>query len=96
MREISMARVEIPTSFIEKVHHFGASAPALGSTTGAGVGRGGTVFELSSGSWAFDLLSSLIGGEGPLYSNLIFDQAGNLYGTTYADGNSGYTRRLAS
>jgi hypothetical protein len=24
-----MVRVEIPASFIEKVHHFGASAPAL-------------------------------------------------------------------
>ncbi len=67
-----------------------SSGNIYGSTTGAGVGGGGTVFELSSGSWAFNLLFSLVGGEGPLYSNLIFDKAGNLYGTTYADGNSGY------
>jgi uncharacterized repeat protein (TIGR03803 family) len=54
---------------------------SMGSDTG-----GGSVFELSSGSWAFNLLYSFSGGEGPMLSNLIFDKAGNLYGTTYSDG----------
>ncbi len=67
-----------------------AAGNVYGSTAGAGVGRGGTVFELSSGSWGFNLLSSLIGAGGPMYSNLIFDQAGNLYGTTVSDGSFGY------
>ncbi len=59
-----------------------------GSTSMGGVKGGGTVFELSNqgASWTFNLLYSLSGGEGPMLSNLIFDQAGNLYGTTYSDG----------
>ncbi len=67
-----------------------SAGDVYGTTSGAGVGSGGTVFELSSGSWGFNLLSSLRGGQGPTYSNLIFDQAGNLYGTTFSDGVFGY------
>jgi uncharacterized repeat protein (TIGR03803 family) len=58
-----------------------------GSTAQGGVGNGGTVFELSSGSWLFNLLHTFGGGGGgPVFSNLIFDTAGNLYGTTNGDG----------
>ncbi|MFZ0706264.1 MAG: choice-of-anchor tandem repeat GloVer-containing protein [Candidatus Korobacteraceae bacterium] len=61
------------------------------SSYGLGV-NGGTVFELSpSGtSWTFTVLYTfpLVGtGEGPLDS-LIFDSAGNLYGTTNGDGSA--------
>ena len=53
---------------------------------------GGTIFELSpsGSSWTYTVLYSLplIGlGEGP-FDSLIFDSAGNLYGTTYGDGSS--------
>ena len=67
-----------------------SSGNVYGSTAADGVGHGGTVFELSSGSWSFNLLDSFVGGGGPYYSNLIFDKAGNLYGTTNADGANGY------
>lgn len=64
-----------------------SSGNVYGSTSMGGNLGGGTVFELSSGSWSFNLLSSFTGGgEGPMLSNLIFDKAGNLYGTTYDDG----------
>ncbi|HLI62596.1 MAG TPA: choice-of-anchor tandem repeat GloVer-containing protein [Terriglobales bacterium] len=56
------------------------------STLFGGSGGSGTVFELSSGSWAFQLLYSFTGFEGPVLSDLIFDQAGNIYGTTYNGG----------
>ncbi len=52
---------------------------------------GGTAFELTpvNGSWAFSLLYSFIGvccnQVGP-WATLVMDSAGNLYGTTYADG----------
>lgn len=59
-----------------------------GSTFSGGSGGGGTAFELSSGTWAFQLLSSFTGSiaSGPFLSDLVRDQAGNLYGTTYSDG----------
>ncbi len=60
------------------------------STFNGGSGGGGTAFELSSGSWSFQLLYSLMGNGngsgGPVLSNLIFDQEGNLYGTTQFEG----------
>ncbi len=56
-------------------------------------GRGyGTVFELSpngKGGWEEKVLHSFSGGKdgsNPYLSNLIFDSAGNLYGTTYYGG----------
>jgi len=61
-----------------------------GATSSGGSGGGGTIFELTpSGSgWEFHLIYSLsgYGGQGGPFANLAFDQAGNLYGTTYADG----------
>jgi len=58
-----------------------------------GSGGGGTVFKLtpSSGSWTYSLVYSFTGGHpgyggaGPI-ANLAIDGAGNLYGTTAADG----------
>jgi len=61
-----------------------------GATSSGGSGGGGTIFELTpSGSgWEFHLIYSLsgYGGQGGPFANLAFDQAGNLYGTTSADG----------
>ncbi len=46
---------------------------------------GGNVFELSSGSWSYSSLYCFMGGfgGGPNQSAVVFDQAGNLYGTTF-------------
>jgi uncharacterized repeat protein (TIGR03803 family) len=62
-----------------------------GATTAGGTGGGGTVFELtpSSGNWIYTVLHSFTGGAGP-EANLTMDAAGNLYGTTVADGTHGY------
>ena len=65
-----------------------------GTTFGGGLGYG-TVFELSpngSGGWNETVLYNFTGGldgGGPLYSYLIFDASGNLYGTAYAGGAHG-------
>ena len=67
-----------------------------GTTPEGGAGGRGTVFELApkvGGGWEESVLytfcpgAKCADGEDPLAS-LIFDQAGNLYGTTYAGGNS--------
>ncbi len=54
---------------------------------------GGSAFELtpSGGSWSYNFLSAFQGGLnlGP-YANLVMDSAGNLYGTTFADGQYGF------
>ena len=54
---------------------------------------GGTVFEFtpSGGNWTYDFLYGFTGGIdlGP-YDKLVMDAAGNLYGTTFADGQYGY------
>ncbi len=53
----------------------------------------GTVFELAltSGRWQYQVIHSFVGsgsdGEAPL-GPLLFDQAGNIYGTTFSLGNS--------
>lgn len=57
------------------------------------VPRCGTVFEISpgtNGKWAEKILHSFNGldGEAP-YANVVFDAAGNLYGTTYKGGEVG-------
>ena len=74
---------------------FDASGNLYGAASEAGSGGGGTLFELSpAGSWqTFTLLDSFTGsgtcandtGPGPLQS-LTMDSAGNIYGTTCADG----------
>lgn len=69
------------------------SAGNLYGTTVHDSTGGGTVFELtpSGGNWSFDFLYGLTGGIdlGP-YDKLVMDRAGNLYGTTFADGQYGY------
>jgi len=63
-------------------------------TCGYGIGCG-TVFELSpngSGGWSESVLHSFTGGFGegmyPWYAGVIFDSAGNLYGTTSGGGHN--------
>lgn len=81
---------------------FDSSGNLYGTTEDGGEGTNcsgdypgcGTVFELSpngSGGWAETILYSFLGGsDGALPSSgLIFDQAGNLYGTTRAGGPNG-------
>lgn len=74
-----------------------------GTTTGGGSGGGGVVFKLapSGGAWTESVLysfSSACGDEGcDPYGTLIFDAAGNLYGTTGQGGaqNSGVVFELS-
>ncbi|MGH6876547.1 MAG: choice-of-anchor tandem repeat GloVer-containing protein, partial [Rhizomicrobium sp.] len=65
-----------------------------GVTQDGGAGGWGSVFELSySGStWSQTILYSFEGGSdgGAPYSGLVFDKAGNLYGTATARGAGGY------
>jgi uncharacterized repeat protein (TIGR03803 family) len=59
-----------------------------GTTNSGGAGGWGTVFELSpagGGGWIETLLYSFVLGGNPVYSTLVRDTAGNLYGTA-ADG----------
>ena len=65
---------------------FDSAGNLYSSTSTGGSGLGGTAFQLSSGSWAFQLLYSFTGETGPILSDLIFDQAGNIYGTTALGG----------
>jgi uncharacterized repeat protein (TIGR03803 family) len=70
---------------------FDAAGNVYGTTAGGGTAGLGTVFELSpnlDGTWTEKVIYSFQGpydGETPLGS-LIFDHAGNLYGTTYTGG----------
>src|ERR1700721_179475 len=65
-----------------------------GTTYQGGANNLGSVFELtlSGGVWSETLLYSFAGGatDGyyPVYSPLVFDKAGNLYGTTQYGGSS--------
>jgi len=72
---------------------FDSAGNLYGTTTNGGSGGGGTVFELSpSGdTWTYSVLYSFSGPNfcGP-QASLSMDAAGNLYGTTYGDGASGY------
>lgn len=65
-----------------------------GGTSSGGTGSGGTIFQLSpsGGGWTFALLYSLTGTayQPGLYSNLVRDAAGNLYGTAAKDGANGF------
>lgn len=58
-----------------------------GATSAYGTNNGGTAFELSrsNGGWSYSVLYDFAGDGGP-EANLVFDQAGNLYGTTVGDG----------
>ncbi len=63
-----------------------------GNTSAGGAYTFGTAFELiprSGGSWAEQILHSFKGNDGSYpMGNLIFDGAGNLYGTTSGDGSN--------
>jgi len=62
-----------------------------GAATQGGTGGGGTTFELSpsNGSWTFNVLTSEPGwGISGTFRNVVFDGAGNIYGTTHCDGNN--------
>lgn len=64
-----------------------------GTTSSAGNYGAGTVFELqrSGAVWEFSTVYEFTGGADggqPVYGTLIFDQSGNVYGTTLSGGNS--------
>jgi uncharacterized repeat protein (TIGR03803 family) len=65
-----------------------------GTTVGGGAYRAGTVFKLtpnSDGRWTESVLHSFTGTDGQSpQADVIFDQAGNLYGTTSEGGNLSY------
>jgi uncharacterized repeat protein (TIGR03803 family) len=69
-----------------------------GVTQGGGASFGGVIYQLkhTSGGWVLTVLSSLSPGANP-EGRLIFDKAGNLYGTTVSDGTnfSGTVFRIA-
>jgi uncharacterized repeat protein (TIGR03803 family) len=62
------------------------------TTTTGGVGNNGVVFKLakSNGSWMESVVYSFTGGQdgGAPYAGVIFDAAGNLYGTTVGGGSN--------
>ena len=73
---------------------FDSAGNLYGSTLAGGIGYGGTVFQLapSSGGWNFSLIYSFqeeLPEIGPV-ATLLLDSAGNLYGTTYGEGQFGY------
>lgn len=69
---------------------FDAAGNLYGTTTGGGANGIGTVFELSpvaGGGWTEAVLHSFNGNDGVAPSaGLVFDAAGNLYGTTASGG----------
>ena len=73
---------------------FDAAGNLYGTTVGGGGYNAGTVFKLApnlDGSWTESVLHSLNGTDGAHpYSGLIFDAAGNLYGTTWVGGAFGH------
>jgi uncharacterized repeat protein (TIGR03803 family) len=66
---------------------FDASDNMYGTAVFGGTGNGGTVFELtpSGADWTANVVYGLTGGAGP-FGNLSVDASGNLYGTTWEDG----------
>ncbi len=75
---------------------FDAAGNLYGTTYSGGLWGDGTVFELSpngDGGWNETVLYSFTGGSdgaNPTYSYVMFDGAGNLYGTAYNSGANGY------
>jgi uncharacterized repeat protein (TIGR03803 family) len=69
-----------------------AKGNLFGTTQDGGATDNGVVFELtpgSSGTWTENVLYSFTGGSGDgatPFDGLVFDKAGNLYGTTYFGG----------
>jgi|ERR1017187_46663 uncharacterized repeat protein (TIGR03803 family) len=77
---------------------FDAAGNLYGTTIGGGAYNGGTVFQLTpqaSGQWAGKVLHSFgeVNANGVSiyepYGGVTFDEAGNLYGTTYYGGGNG-------
>jgi uncharacterized repeat protein (TIGR03803 family) len=77
---------------------FDQAGNLYGTASGGGAHGSGTVFQLvpnADGSWTESVLHSFCSrtncgdGEFPAYASLIFDQAGNLYGTTVLGGAHG-------
>jgi uncharacterized repeat protein (TIGR03803 family) len=80
---------------------FGPGGLLYGTTSGGGSGGGGTVFSLQPPAsackavlcpWVETILYNFTGGADggdPLYGDLSFDQAGNIYGTAAGGGSSG-------
>lgn len=73
---------------------FDAAGNLYGTTYAGGAYGYGTVFELTpngSGGWKETVLHQFTGGKDGAnpYAGLIFDAAGNLYGTTWVGGSSG-------
>jgi len=73
---------------------FDATGNLYGTTENGGAYGDGVVFELtptSGGGWEETVLHSFSGSDGsaPASASLIFDSAGNLYGTTHAGGTYG-------
>jgi uncharacterized repeat protein (TIGR03803 family) len=65
-----------------------------GTTVFGGADLAGTVFKLTPGAnnkWTHTLLYSFTGGAdgGQIYSGVVLDSAGNLYGTAAGGGNGG-------
>ncbi len=80
---------------------FGPDGTLYGTGNEGGANRDGAVFNLRppatvcgsvSCPWTLTLVHSFSGSDGsnPDYGDLIFDSAGNVYGTTYAGGAYGY------
>jgi uncharacterized repeat protein (TIGR03803 family) len=70
-----------------------SSGNLYGAAARGGSGGGGTIFKLtpSGAGYTFSLLySGFSGNYGPMGGALTLDSAGNIYGTTYADGAYGY------
>jgi uncharacterized repeat protein (TIGR03803 family) len=69
---------------------FDQAGNLYGTTYDGGAQEGGTVFKLTpnpNGNWTESVLHSFSGGDGAMpAAGLIFDQAGNLYGTTVGGG----------
>jgi uncharacterized repeat protein (TIGR03803 family) len=72
---------------------FDQAGNLYGTTSGGGSKNGGTVYKLShdaNGKWTESLLHNFAGGQDGSYpvASLIFDQAGNLYSTTFRGGSN--------
>lgn len=66
------------------------SGNIYGTTIEGGSGGGGSAYELTNGTWAYNLVYSFSGGPTGAYDKFTMDQAGNLYGATADNGAYGY------
>jgi uncharacterized repeat protein (TIGR03803 family) len=71
---------------------FDGAGNLYSTTNGGGTYGSGTVFRLTAGSWTESVLYNFTGGQDGKQppGSLIFDTAGNLYGTTSKGGVKGY------